>query len=62
MDQTLSWFFRPATEAAEHIRTGPDRRALSSPVFIQDAVTPWADGTLLLDQLRRQQAQDQEDE
>ena len=59
MDRALSpsiWSFSKDAEAS----AGPERKPLRAPVFIQDAVTPWRDETLLL-KLLRDQATDQDE-
>ena len=43
-------------------KTGPERKPRRSPVFIQDAVTPWGAETLLLALIRAQQNMDDQDE
>ena len=59
MDRTLTpfvWTLSSDTEAS----AGPERKPMRAPVFIHDAVTPWADETMLL-KLLREQAADQEE-
>ncbi len=59
MDRALTapiWALSQDAEAS----TGPERRPLRAPVFINDAVIPWRDETLLL-KLLRDQAADQEE-
>ncbi|WP_170329664.1 hypothetical protein [Ruegeria arenilitoris] len=59
MDRALTnlfWTVPQETDAA----TGPERKPTRAPVFIQDAVTPWGQETLLL-KLMRDQAADQEE-
>lgn len=43
-------------------KTGPEQKPRRSPVFIQDAVTPWGGETLLLALLRAQQEGTDQDE
>ncbi|WP_170326349.1 hypothetical protein [Ruegeria arenilitoris] len=59
MDRALThpiWTVPQETDAT----TGPERKPTRAPVFINDAVTPWGQETLLL-KLLRDQAADQEE-
>lgn len=60
MEQTLRTPFLPPVTKAE-AGTKPKPKPARSPLFIQDAVTPWADGTLLLALWRVQEAEGQDD-
>ncbi|WP_291729269.1 hypothetical protein [Leisingera sp. F5] len=59
MEQTLHSPF-PAPMAAAEDRTKPKPKPLLAPLFIQDAVTPWAGSTMLLALWRQQEAEDRE--
>ena len=60
MEQTLrAPFQQPSEAAATQSRPKPEK--LRAPLFIQDAVTPFGDGTLLLALWRFQEAVDQGD-
>ncbi|EDZ45833.1 hypothetical protein [Leisingera daeponensis] len=59
MEQTLRTPFLPPVTKAE-AGTKPKPKSARSPLFIQDAVTPWADGTLLLALWRMQEAESQD--
>ena len=59
MDRAMPIFSLAFAQSAE-ATTGPEPKPRLSPVFIQDAVTPWGQETLLLALWRAQQAQDQD--
>ncbi len=59
MDRAITpplWTFSTDSDTA----TGPPNKPLRAPVFINDAVIPWRDETLLL-KLLRDQASDQDE-
>ncbi|KIC11526.1 hypothetical protein RA19_05660 [Leisingera sp. ANG-M1] len=59
MEQTLRTpFLQPAQDA--ETRTRPKPKPVRAPLFIQDAVTPWADGTMLLALWRLQEAEERD--
>ncbi|NSY37849.1 hypothetical protein [Leisingera sp. ANG59] len=59
MEQTLrSPFLPPVTKAEAGTKTKP--KPARTPLFIQDAVTPWGDDTLLLALWRIQEAERQD--
>ncbi|WP_205627900.1 hypothetical protein [Ruegeria marisrubri] len=57
MDHALPIFPLAPAQSAE-ATTGPKPKPRRAPVFIQDAVTPWGQETLLLALWRAQQDQD----
>ncbi|UWQ50214.1 hypothetical protein K3722_01840 [Leisingera caerulea] len=59
MEQTLSTPFLPPVTKAE-AGTKPKPEPARPPLFIQDAVTPFGDGTLLLALWRMQDAEGQD--
>ncbi|MCB4454915.1 hypothetical protein [Leisingera sp. McT4-56] len=58
MEQTLHPPFLPPVNKAE-ARTKPKPNPARAPLFIQDAVTPFGDDTLLLALWRLQEAKDE---
>ena len=58
MEKTLRTPFLQVSKDAE-TRTRPKPKPARAPLFIQDAVTPWEDGTMLLTLWRMQEAEDQ---
>ncbi|QDI77036.1 MULTISPECIES: hypothetical protein [Leisingera] len=59
MEQTLRAPLLQTAKDAE-TRARPEPEPARAPLFIQDAVTPWADGTLLLALWRMQEAKGQD--
>ncbi|WP_245596897.1 hypothetical protein [Leisingera aquimarina] len=51
-------FLSPLAETETRARPKP--KPLRAPLFIQDAVTPWADSTMLLALWRQQEAEDRD--
>ncbi|WP_424978006.1 hypothetical protein [Leisingera sp. S232] len=61
MEQTLRCPFLPSVAgAAAGTENRPKPKPVRAPVFLQDAMTPWVDGILLLALWRLQQAEDQD--
>ncbi|MBY6056037.1 hypothetical protein KUV26_09465 [Leisingera daeponensis] len=58
MEQALP---RPFPAPLAEAGTRPEPKPARAPLFIQDAVTPWPDGTLLLALWRLQEAGKHED-
>ncbi len=59
MEQTLRTPFLPSLAETE-TRARPKPKPLRAPLFIQDAVTPWAGSTMLLALWRQQEAEDRD--
>ena len=60
MTAAIAKFFAPWTvRATVKDKTGGEPKPRRSPVFINDAVTPWRQETLLLSILRAQSEEDQ---
>ena len=59
MEQTLRTPFLPSLAETE-TRARPKPKPLRAPLFIQDAVTPWAGSTMLLALWQQQEAEDRD--